>query len=67
VLGDAVDVEVEVDAEVEVALLSLVLAVDSPLVAAGAEAVVDVAPESLAAGALWPPRKSVTYQPLPFN
>ena len=43
--------------------LSLLLVVD----AGAAVDVVDAAPDSLAAGALWPPRKSVTYQPLPFN
>jgi hypothetical protein len=48
--------------------LSLLLDVAPLVVDAGAAVdAVDAAPDSLAAGALWPPRKSVTYQPLPFN
>ncbi len=45
-------------------LLDVVLLVE---VAGAAVDPLDAAPDSLAAGALWPPRKSVTYQPLPFN
>ncbi len=59
---------VGVAAGVAAEALSLLLEVALLVVEAGAAVdVLDAAPVSVAAGALWPPRKSVTYQPLPFN
>ncbi len=61
VLGDAAGVA----ADDALSLLLDVALLDE--VAGAAVGALDAAPDSLAAGALWPPRKSVTYQPLPFN
>ncbi len=60
-LGDAAGVAA---GDVLSLLLDVALLVE---VAGAAVDALDAAPDSLAAGALWPPRKSVTYEPLPFN